>query len=66
MFGAALAVARETGPLGFFRGWLPAYMRDARLQRCRWGSGTWVRGCFENGYNMLQLWDSRAAVAALV
>ena len=33
MFGAALAVARETGPLGFFRGWLPAYMRDARLQR---------------------------------
>mmetsp|Transcript_1695 Transcript_1695/g.2889 ORF Transcript_1695/g.2889 Transcript_1695/m.2889 type:complete len:310 (-) Transcript_1695:79-1008(-) len=31
MFGAALAVARETGPLGFFRGWLPAYMRVGPL-----------------------------------
>ena len=40
MFGAAVAVARDAGPLGFFRGWLPAYMRDAGLQLWR-GSKVW-------------------------
>ena len=33
MFGAAVGLWRDAGPVGFFRGWLPAYMRDARRKR---------------------------------
>eukprot|EP00931_Biecheleriopsis_adriatica_P102159 TRINITY_DN77174_c0_g1_i1.p1 TRINITY_DN77174_c0_g1~~TRINITY_DN77174_c0_g1_i1.p1 ORF type:complete len:321 (-),score=44.35 TRINITY_DN77174_c0_g1_i1:42-938(-) len=31
MGGAALAIAKESGPLGFLRGWVPAYMRVGPL-----------------------------------
>ena len=32
IISAVSAIARDRGLAGFFRGWLPAYMRDARLQ----------------------------------
>lgn len=31
MFGAAVGLWRDAGPVGFFRGWLPAYMRVGPL-----------------------------------
>lgn len=30
MFGAAVAIARDHGVAGFFRGWLPFYLRAPR------------------------------------